>query len=379
VNVLGIPLRIDPSFFIIMVLVAMMGRSSPLSIGSWVAAVFVSVLVHELGHALLAQRFGYRASMVLHGFGGTTYRSGGYVRTTTWREVGISLAGPGAGFVLGAVAIATRFLLADRVPFLHLFLIDVVYCCVVWGFLNLLPMLPLDGGNVMVQLTRRYFPRSPRLPWYVSMGTGLVSGILSLFLGWYWWAFISGQSVYQGWTALRELPASSSPPAPQRRAPAGQAVAFRAREASPPPTGDAEEDGLRAARSAFVRSPDATTGQELAVVFAKARRFSALAAIAAGGDGLAIPAAALVAAADAALAGGVPKSAVELGELAWKRGAEGPVAAIVARAHGRMGAKEEAARWIRNAVAGGVPAEALRKAPELAALADEDLWGGPVN
>lgn len=118
-------------------------------IAVWVGIVFVSVLVHELGHALVGRMFGLAPQIELHGMGGTT-------SWTNARDIGnaasvaISLAGPFAGFALAAV-----LFLAGRLGFkphgqLASAALDMaLFINIRWGLFNLAPMLPLDGGNVV--------------------------------------------------------------------------------------------------------------------------------------------------------------------------------------------------------------------------------------
>ncbi len=73
----GIPVRVEPAFFII---IAILGynpyRPSVPGVLWWVAIAFVSILVHELGHAVAFRLYGVRPSITLHGMGGLTSGSG---------------------------------------------------------------------------------------------------------------------------------------------------------------------------------------------------------------------------------------------------------------------------------------------------------------
>ncbi len=115
----------------------------------WVLVVFVSVLAHELGHAFAGRAFGLEPQIELHFMGGTTSWSGG--RHVGWvRSVAISLAGPFAGFAVGACVFGlTRAGVGSRHELVAHALGVLVRVNIVWGIVNLLPMLPLDGGNVM--------------------------------------------------------------------------------------------------------------------------------------------------------------------------------------------------------------------------------------
>ena len=57
----GIPVRVHPLFWLIAVLLGISGDPQPAEILLWVVAVFVSILVHELGHALTMRAFGHVA------------------------------------------------------------------------------------------------------------------------------------------------------------------------------------------------------------------------------------------------------------------------------------------------------------------------------
>ena len=63
----------------------------------WVAVVFVSILVHEFGHALTMRAFGSYPQVLLYSFGGLAM-SMGQRRQSPGRQLLISLAGPAPGF-----------------------------------------------------------------------------------------------------------------------------------------------------------------------------------------------------------------------------------------------------------------------------------------
>jgi stage IV sporulation protein FB len=170
-NLLGFPVRVHPMFWLMTALMAWSGGELPPQIlVIWIGVVFVSILVHELGHALAARYFGGQASIVLYQFGGLAihFPQPRY----TWQRVAISLAGPVAGFLLaiatmivvGATGHKIQFVLA-WIPFeweliqefnaelAVRFLMDVN---IFWGLFNLMPIYPLDGGQVARNLLVRY-------------------------------------------------------------------------------------------------------------------------------------------------------------------------------------------------------------------------------
>lgn len=144
----SIPIRVR-GLFLVMAVVLGARLQRPDLIAMWVAIVFVSVLTHELGHALMGRAFGLQPQIELHGMGGTTSwvdgRDIGHAR-----GIAVSLAGPFAGFAIAAVLFACERL--GIRPHHPLALLGVELAFQInfwWGIFNLAPMLPLDGGNVM--------------------------------------------------------------------------------------------------------------------------------------------------------------------------------------------------------------------------------------
>jgi len=131
---------------------------------TWLLVLFVSILVHELGHALTARLFGFSPRILLYHFGGlASYEEFGRPHSTS-RSILITLAGPGAGFVLfGAVWFGMLFLvnpLANNVSLQLLNLIDfaagqLLFINLYWGLVNLVPVLPLDGGQICREVCQR--------------------------------------------------------------------------------------------------------------------------------------------------------------------------------------------------------------------------------
>ncbi|MCA9037459.1 MAG: site-2 protease family protein [Planctomycetaceae bacterium] len=160
-QIFGIPVRIHPVFWLSSAwLVWGPANRRPELIFIGVLCVLISVLVHELGHALMARRFGYPSEIVL-------YFLGGYATSThfsTWRRVKVSAAGPGAGLVLFAVTWAITYFSPDlffQSPGFEFAMYIMLFANLVWNIMNLVPCLPLDGGNIMAALLYHYRIRSP--------------------------------------------------------------------------------------------------------------------------------------------------------------------------------------------------------------------------
>lgn len=179
----GIPVRVEPAFFVI---IAVLGynpyRPSLTGVLWWIGIAFVSILVHELGHAVAFRRYGMRPSITLHGLGGLTSGSGAL---TPARHIVVSLAGPlSALLLLGIPALwLARSGVLDSVEARDV--VDAaVWINIGWSLLNLLPVLPLDGGQVCASLvdigTRG---RPSRIPEVVSIVVAAVLALVALATG----------------------------------------------------------------------------------------------------------------------------------------------------------------------------------------------------
>jgi Zn-dependent protease len=130
-----------------------------LYVGLWVGVVFVSVLVHELGHALVARAFGYSPSIQLVWLGGATNPNA--AQPIPWhKDVLLTLAGPGSGLTLGLLSLASLFLFESRgYEVLNYALKFLAGANLVWAVYNMVPVMPLDGGRIASAVLQRLFGR----------------------------------------------------------------------------------------------------------------------------------------------------------------------------------------------------------------------------
>jgi Zn-dependent protease len=142
----GIPVRVELLFFMIP-LISITYTSVEKAL-VWTALVFVGVLVHELGHALVMRSFGFAPSITLHSLGGWTHYPPG-AQPTPRQTFLITLAGPSAGLALGVIATALNFGLHDKPALLQTAIDDAMWINIGWSIINLLPILPWDGGIIL--------------------------------------------------------------------------------------------------------------------------------------------------------------------------------------------------------------------------------------
>jgi Zn-dependent protease/CBS domain-containing protein len=159
-RILGIPIGLDYSWFLIFALVTWMLAASyyPSEFTNWPAAqywvvgaataimLFVSVLLHELGHSVVAMRYKIPVrSITLFIFGGVAQI--GAEPPSASAEFWIALAGPVVSFALAIVFGLLRPIFVAVAPLLAL----AQYLAYINGTLavfNLIPGFPLDGGRV---------------------------------------------------------------------------------------------------------------------------------------------------------------------------------------------------------------------------------------
>ncbi len=163
--------------------------------GDWVrptlfAVVLVlSILVHELGHAVVANLHGLGPCRILiHGFGGLCSFTTAPRHAQGFR---VSLAGPAAGLALGALAYGLgQFFEGQLPPWALLALELTIHINLFWSLFNLLPMYPLDGGQALRHFLYLWWSpeRAERTTRRLGMFLGLLVGALgiwqqSLFMG----------------------------------------------------------------------------------------------------------------------------------------------------------------------------------------------------
>ena len=178
-----IPIRLDPSLFVILALIRYRQDVTLNEILVWVGVAAFCILVHELGHAVAFLAFGRKPSVLLYGFGGVTSAEGGL---GPWSSLTTSLAGPIAGFGLGGLILLAGMSAGGAEPgsLLQTAYRDGLFACFGFGILNLLPILPLDGGAAMAAFLRGVQgPSGEQVARYVSIGFAAVVGLVALRFG----------------------------------------------------------------------------------------------------------------------------------------------------------------------------------------------------
>jgi len=174
-------------------------RQDLLMVLLWIIVLFVSILVHELGHALTSRKMtGVTPSIKLWGMGGLAYPN---TQLTRKQSFWVTWAGPLAGLGFFGLIVLTccaiyGFAIGTDLTMILLFpsretytvlakmndpvlymLKDLLRVNFWWSLMNLLPVFPLDGGQIYASIER-----SPKKVWTVGMVTGALVAIAGFFI-----------------------------------------------------------------------------------------------------------------------------------------------------------------------------------------------------
>jgi Zn-dependent protease/CBS domain-containing protein len=204
----GIPLKLDLTFLLVLPLFAwiigsqvglwadQLGRfggpaldAGALTAGAmpWLLGIaaaiglFAGVILHELGHSLVAMRFGYPIeSITLWIFGGIAQLE---EMPEAWRqELAIAIAGPIVSVALGGLCWVGFVSIPDGLPALRFVFGYLALMNVALAGFNLLPAFPMDGGRVLRALLARNRPyaRATKIAAEVGKAFALLLGLVGL-------------------------------------------------------------------------------------------------------------------------------------------------------------------------------------------------------
>lgn len=194
----GFPIAVEAWFWITAVLIG--GGFSARDMDDWasvgirVITVFLSILFHELGHAVAGRRCGALPEIRLHALGGVTLMHGG--RFTRGQDIVTTAAGPVASLLLGFAALAAMLLLANPPRGLSEFLVFALWVNFGWTAMNLLPVQPLDGGFLLRGLLG---PSRLRLTAWISCLTAVLVAAAAVSLKQWYVAVLFGFLAWQNY------------------------------------------------------------------------------------------------------------------------------------------------------------------------------------
>lgn len=176
--ILGIPVHV--SIWHLLTLLFFFQRSFEQGVAFGLTMLFAasaSVFLHEMGHALTSRHFGLQPSVVLTGFGGfTAHQPAKRPRD----EFLVIAAGPAMNFLLAATLFGVATAMASEggdAGIARPLLSEVIFLNIFWGIYNLLPIMPLDGGQILRVTLRRFVKKSLNADRWTHR-VGLVLGAL---------------------------------------------------------------------------------------------------------------------------------------------------------------------------------------------------------
>jgi Zn-dependent protease len=210
-RIFGISVDLDLSWFLLIGLLTWMLAVSyyPTEFHGWTVGqywvmgfvtalmLFVSVLVHELGHSVVAKGYGMSVPrIVLFIFGGVSEISA--EPPSAAAEFWIAIVGPVVSFVLAAFFWEIEPLFAWS-PQLFALVKYLAYLNLILGVFNLIPGFPLDGGRVFRAVVWRFTGKYRRAT-AIAATTGRFLGFALIFLG--VWQALTGNFISGLWTAF---------------------------------------------------------------------------------------------------------------------------------------------------------------------------------
>jgi Zn-dependent protease len=218
-DLFGFPTTVQPFFWLIAAVITALSLGPFDNMPIWLSqmllgmlGVFLSILVHELGHAF-AFRHVFRTPcvIVLHSFGGMAVPLQHYSRSYGIRGMMansfLSFAGPGAGFLLAFLMFAFLKMMPaannDVLGLLRFFFYWTMVISIFWGLLNLLPIYPMDGGHISREFFSFFFPRRGiEFSLMLSMLCAILFGVIALRLGMLIITFLFAYFAYQNYQEM---------------------------------------------------------------------------------------------------------------------------------------------------------------------------------
>ncbi|HYP06510.1 MAG TPA: site-2 protease family protein [Bryobacteraceae bacterium] len=193
VRLFGVPVRLHFTFVILLIFIATLGirgGESAIFPAIYIAALFTSVLLHELGHAGVSRRYGIRTvEIVMYPIGGVARLE----RSPKPREeLWIALAGPAVNVLIAAALFAYLGYMRAEInaqmmaaPSDANLLARIAIGNLILAAFNMIPAFPMDGGRVLRALLARWQSEDKATRMAASAGRALailigLYGLLSM-------------------------------------------------------------------------------------------------------------------------------------------------------------------------------------------------------
>ncbi len=142
-----IPISIHPFFWIFAAVIGFLMSGTILGAVLWIFIILVSVLMHEMGHAVTSIIFKQNPHIQLVALGGLTSYEGKNLKY--WQQFIIVLNGPLFGLLLCGISTVVLWSGIFQMPVILKTFKILQIVNLFWSIVNLLPVLPLDGGQLL--------------------------------------------------------------------------------------------------------------------------------------------------------------------------------------------------------------------------------------
>jgi len=201
-----IPIRVEPIFWLTLGIIGFLSvQGFPMDIALmgtalFVMAGFISILIHELGHALMIQKFKQPTAIVLSSFGGyATFPLGSLDRKQSFF---VTLGGPALQAAFGLLIYYLAPHILTQSPLINLFIMFLYQVSIFWAVLNCIPVLPLDGGRMLEAILG---PRKIKTTVTISMFAALAACIIGFTLKQTFLGIFMAMFAFQNYQALERL------------------------------------------------------------------------------------------------------------------------------------------------------------------------------
>jgi Zn-dependent protease/CBS domain-containing protein len=204
----GIPIRVHLTFLLLLFFIAIIGSRQGGAIGALsgvisIVFIFLCVVLHEIGHSLMAIHYGVEVKdIVLMPIGGVSRME--EIPEDPKKEIAISVAGPLISFGLALIFLIMAQAAGQKVSIKSLsvfqgnLIVNLFWINLILGMFNLVPAFPMDGGRVLRGLLAMGMDSLRATKIAVSLGQAFA--IILFFFGIFfnWWMALVAIFIYLG-------------------------------------------------------------------------------------------------------------------------------------------------------------------------------------
>lgn len=200
---LGIPITVELWFWLTMAFIggglSANSVEALLRVALFVLAGFVSILIHEMGHALMIRKFGLPTQITLTTFGGYAAHPAGILSRK--KSFIVTAAGPVIQIVFGLFVWLIYVNTTMPSNNIEYFVFILAAISIIWAIFNCLPIFPLDGGQMLASILG---PRRAKVLHMTGIICAVIIGLIGLKLGYMLVLVFMGLFAWQNYQMLQQ-------------------------------------------------------------------------------------------------------------------------------------------------------------------------------